>query len=418
MANYAAVFGGVSGKATFDPVTYSDNLDIKVILKFRTNKTGGLISGGGTSRYFRYSSGSLRFRSSSSTYSTWPFSPVLDQRYTFDVECRESGVELFIDAISQGVKNGGFGTWLVDTIAMYNNGAFSDVEIERVSIVDNNIPANTRDFFNDEAGGASLIWPDKSANNKDATLEGTSTDGSQWELVGGVTPTDLIFSDAIIQPIIDLVAVDRISSLNFNDLLVDVKADLITIESISLLGIDDLLVQAYADSTSLENISLLGFSSLQLQPTIDVIDIKPSSGEIDLSDNLVQPIFDTMSISNITELSIYDILVPVTGDSINVANITELSIGDSLVQPIADAIVIDVVGGLVFSDVTVKPTIDTVAIELYTELEFSDLSVRTTTDTILISTGVMPDFGNNDLLLIDNTTSYLLVDNTTDYRTI
>lgn len=224
--------------------------------------------------------------------------------------------------------------------------------------------------------------------------------------------------DAIIQPTVDFITINNISSLSFNDLITNLEIDSTVIESISTLGISDLLVQSSIDSASIESIVVLDFSSIQSQPSVDTIDIEPASSEINLIDNLVQPTVDTISISNITELSINDLSVSVTGDSIDIVNITELSVSGLLAQPTTDQIVIDVIGGLVFSDVAVQPSIDTIAIELYTNLEFSDLSVQTTIDSILISTGVMPDFGNNDLLLIDNTASYLLVDNTTDYRII
>lgn len=185
MADYAAVFDGTTGKGTFADVTYSNNTDIKVKLKFVANQTGGIISNGGIGLYFRFAANSLRLRSSGTTYSSWAFTPTLNQDYVLDIECRSGSVELFIDTVSQGVMSGTFGTWLVNTIAMYNTTSFSNITVERVTITDNTTPANSRDFFNDVSAGSNVTWKDQSANATDATLVDTATDGSQWELIGG-----------------------------------------------------------------------------------------------------------------------------------------------------------------------------------------------------------------------------------------
>lgn len=207
MADYAGVFDGISGKAIFSQVTFSDNLDIKIELKFVTAKTGGIISDGTANRYFRFASNSLRFRSNSTNYSTWSFTPTLLQDYVFDIECRTSSVELFIDTVSQGTRSGAFGAWLVNTIAMYNTNLFSDIIIKRITITDNDTPVNSRDWFNNVSAGSNVNWKDQSANAQDATLVGTATNGDQWELIGGgggvtVTPTSITSEESFGEPTI------------------------------------------------------------------------------------------------------------------------------------------------------------------------------------------------------------------------
>lgn len=185
MSLWAAVFDGVAGKAEFTGITFSDNTDIEMKVKFTSLQTGGLLSDGLAGRYFRYGAGSFRFRSSSTTYPTWVYTPVVDQFYDIMVECRSGGVELFIDGVSQGIKSGAFGTFNIDTIALFNGNLFADVVIERLKITDNTTASNSIDLFNEAVAGSSVDWPDVSANNKTITLVDTATDGSQWELIGG-----------------------------------------------------------------------------------------------------------------------------------------------------------------------------------------------------------------------------------------
>ena len=185
MSLWAAVFDGVAGKAEFTGITFSNNTDIEMKVKFTSLQTGGLLSDGLAGRYFRYGAGSFRFRSSSTTYPTWAYTPVVDQFYDIMVECRSGGVELFIDGASQGIKSGAFGTFNIDTIALFNGNLFADVVIERLKITDHTTPVNSIDLFNDVTAGSSVDWPDQSANNKTITLVDTATDGSQWELIGG-----------------------------------------------------------------------------------------------------------------------------------------------------------------------------------------------------------------------------------------
>jgi hypothetical protein len=187
MATWAAVFDGTAGKATFSAVTYSDNTDVEFLgVKFTSLQTAGLLSnGGGTGRYFRYNAGSFRFRTAVTTYSTWPYTPVIGQLYDIKVECRSGGVELFIDGISQGVKSGTFGTFNIDTIGLFNTSSYADIVVQQLKITDFTTAANSIDLLNDVIAGSSVDWPDKSANNKTVTLIGTATDGSQWESFGG-----------------------------------------------------------------------------------------------------------------------------------------------------------------------------------------------------------------------------------------
>lgn len=238
MADYAAVFDGVSGKGTFATVTYSNNTDIKVKMKFNANQASGIISNGGAGIYFRYASGSLRFRSSGTNYSTWSFTPVLGQEYVFDIQCRSSGVELFIDTVSQGVKNGIFGTWAVNTIALYNTSNYASATIERVTITDNSASVNDRDWFNDVSAGSNVNWKDQSANAQDATLVDTATDGSQWELIGGgggVTVTadsqdyNVTFYDASIEFAgeVSVTGESQAHSVTFYDATIDLTGEVL-----------------------------------------------------------------------------------------------------------------------------------------------------------------------------------------------
>ena len=328
MSLWAAVFDGVAGKAEFTGITFSDNTDIEMKVKFTSLQTGGLLSDGLAGRYFRYGAGSFRFRSSSTTYPTWVYTPVVDQFYDIMVECRSGGVELFIDGVSQGIKSGAFGTFNIDTIALFNGNLFADVVIERLKITDNTTASNSIDLFNEVVAGSSVDWPDVSANNKTITLVDTATDGSQWELIGGgggVTVTELlnnsdstssqdsILLSGLFNVIDDAVGSDSLSSIDNISLAATVNISDEKDDSVSASNEGGVKFSGAFNVGELANntLSLSSFDSIQLAASIVINETESSSLSESNNDtikligqfNVIGEKNNTSSVSNIDLVS-------------------------------------------------------------------------------------------------------------------
>lgn len=314
------------------------------------------------------------------------------------------------------------------------------LQIEYIDIYD----ATTLDFLarqdataSDHSNtGAQPVLVDTVGNNN-ATGVNFSTDGSAWvDLGGGNDPVELIFLGTTVSPLSDVIALQNITDLSLlgatsqptsdsvvlesitelliSGLVTQPRTGIITLQNITNLLLSDPLVQPTSGLITLQNLTELSFSSSTVNPSSDSITIT-RQGNLDLLDSLIQPESDILTLENITKLLFSDSVVSLSSDSIAIENLSQLLFSDSAVQPKSDAITIVNTQGLVLNDVVVQPVSDTIEIELYTDLEFTSTLVQIQSQSLRI-TQVMPSFGNNDLLLIDNTSSYFLIDKTTEYR--
>tara|TARA_R110002049_G_scaffold225946_4_gene397899 strand:+ start:48 stop:1442 length:1395 start_codon:yes stop_codon:yes gene_type:complete len=341
---------------------------------------------------------------------------------------------------SFAVHGGGTGSLHRILLGRYQHtsGGWFEGEIEYAHLKD--LAGDAEFYFSAEASdreitGAQPVLVDTIGNNN-ATGVNFPTDGSAWVDLGGGT-VDLIFSDSEQKPTSDSIAIQNINQLSFLDSLSQPASDSISLELITELLFSDSLAQPLADSITLQNITELLLNDSLVQPTSDLSTLQnltqlsftsstanvssdsiviTQQGNLYLFDSIIQPKSDTLTLENIAELLISDSVVSLSSDSITIENLSQLLFSDSAVQPTSDTVTIVNAQGLVFSDSTIQPTSDSITIELYTELSFSDSIVQPLSDSINITTQVMPFFGNNDLLLIDNTIRYHLIDNTTDYR--
>lgn len=222
-------------------------------------------------------------------------------------------------------------------------------------------------------GAGATIITDTVAGN-DATGYGFPTDGSQYEVIGGdptPDPIDLDFSDTTNQPT--------------------------------------------ADTLSIELITQLGITGTLRQPTADTLTTS-AINELVLFDNLSQPSADTVDLSTVTVVGLLDNARQPSADVINLSAIGELVFSDNTRQPTADSVQIEQVSGLVLNDNSRQPTVDTLSIELYTQLSFADTLVQVSADTITLTSKTLPQFGKNDIMMIDNSEDYQLTDNSIEYK--
>ena len=181
------------------------------------------------------------------------------------------------------------------------------------------------------------------------------------------------------------------------------------------LVFNDSEVNPSSELLAIKNIATIDLSNTETQVTSDKVVIIPMT-QLSFFDSTTNITSDSALLANILQLQLLNSSVQLSSDDLNLKNVSALSLSGTLIQPTSDSVTIENSGLLFFSDSIIQPTSDTLAIELYTNLEFTSSLVQIQSQELHVTTQIMPSFGNNDLMLIDNTISYSLTDNTNDYR--
>ena len=445
-------FDGVGNYVTFSDVSVGSSDDFTLRLVQRKTNTTTSVNGaaliGNSTNFSTYvgvgvgnlSTVRLRLGSFTNLNFTLLTPVVIDELYDWEIT-RTSGV---VD-----IKDTQTGLSIV-TGTVVNNSSFSINQYARfgttttlggfgVNLIQLTSPTgNVRHSADDSDHGNTGLQPKllDTISGNDATGVNFPTDGSAWiDLGGGVT--DLEFSDVSTKPTLDSSVIQIITALAISDITVQPELDSADITVITQLSIDGISVNPTIDNLTIESINNLLFYGVSVGPTLDSLTIE-SVNDLLLSGIETKPTVDGLVITNITplifsgieaqptldlltiepqgELSFSGITTKPTLDSIDIKLVTKLIFSDITTRPAVDLLTLDSVVNLQLSSITTQPTLDSTSIENYTNLSFSGISVQPTLDLFSIPIAKMPDFGNNDIKLTDNTVRYSLTDNSTKYR--
>jgi len=369
--------GGNDYLTTLSDITLEDGDIVEIKSRIIVNQTFAWLSSGpaATNAYIRWNGSTLRARGNQTGPSVAPPNGINlanNEFHIVQLHLFAATHKFNVDGFDTATLNGDVSSSLFNTLSAFFNSFFhGDLAYIRIYNSGGDKFYFDANASNTDPSPTTTLTETVTGNNAEGT--GFPSDGSQWVTFGGADPVDLVFSNTTTQPTTDSLALGLITQLSMSNNTTQPIADRLTIQEIMSLGLSDNITQPIAD-----NFSIVGI------PTIDV------------SSNTRQP----------------------TADTINLASIGTLVFSDNNRQPTVDIVTIEQVSGLVLRDNSRQPSVDSLSVEIYTQLSFSDTLVQVSADSITLTSETMPQFGKNDILMIDKSVGYQLTDNSIEYKVI